>query len=708
MKIGIKHFSFIFFLFCSFFIYCQNSRPFQLIDSLNKILSDYDKAHPDTVPAISDTVRIKLLNKLCVQYYKISDNNKMFRTVSRANELCLRLLAMPKYADNKVLKKEFGRTYHHLTNYYDAMGMTPQAFENYFKALKVREELGDLNDIAESALRGGNLYNDEGDLDKALELYVKALTVREKILKNEPKNRANVKGIASGYHNIGSLYQQKGDYNTALQYYFKALHMKESLGDYLSVANALVNIGITYSRMRKYDLALNYTLRALKIYEDYHDMRGECYAHTNIAENFLYEVENGNDPNKNAHIEEAHQHIKIAMEMAKQIRDLVAINHCYKVLSTIAEVKKDFKNSLVFYRLHVLYRDSVNNSQSTQSVVRMEMTNEFERKAYLAKQKQELANAIHEREHARQKTLRNLFMVAFACMLILALFIYRNVKQKQKDNNLITEQKKELEQQKVLSEQKQKQIIDSINYAQRIQSSILPHPEDLRALTKDSFIYYSPRDIVSGDFYWLHRLEENKIMIAVADCTGHGVPGAFLSMVGSTLLSEIVVHKHITDPAQVIKELSYGVSLVLINKEEDEVDKDGMDVTIAVIDNARHILTYASANQCMYATSENRLLKLEPQIHSAEGIFDLNGTASLVSKEVQLKSDSVIYLLSDGCAEQTNHAGDKFCEEQLEELFSDINSENLQEQRNIIADKLSHWRGQAKQVDDILILGIRI
>ncbi|MBA3664234.1 MAG: tetratricopeptide repeat protein [Bacteroidetes bacterium] len=677
-----------------------------IIDSLNTILKSYGK--DQTPPTLADTNKIKILNKLSFQYFRISDNENMFINVTRANELCLKLFSVPSYSNNYTLKREFGRSYHYLSNYYEIAGMLPKAFDNYYTPSKLNEQIGDKNGIPESTHNGGNLYKEQGDLTKALELYTRVLKVRETILNEIPENKSNIKGIANGYNNIGLLYKKLKKYDVALDYFFTALKIKKDINDNLSAANSLGNIGTTYTEIKNYPLALEYFLKALKIYEEYGDKRGASSVYYNISLLYASEVLEPGDKQMNEHIEEAKKNTDHALRIAQQVGDISLLKDCYETLSQLAELKKDYPESMRNYRLYIAFRDSLNSSEAMQNMIRAEMNNEFEKKVFIAEQKQEVNNAIHKEEHERQKTLRNLFIVAFACMLIFAGFFFNSFRQKQKDNVLMSQQKKEVELQKSLAEQKQKQIIDSINYARRIQSSILPHHEKLKVILPESFILYIPKDIVSGDFYWFYELPEpGKILIAVADCTGHGVPGAFLSMVGSTLLNEIVVHKQITDPARIIKDLSYGLSLTLMNKDESEIDQDGMDITICVIDAHQHRLTYAAANQLIYIAGEDGLKKVEPQINSPEGIFDITETVHLKSIEIPLRKNDAVYLLTDGFTDQVNDKQEQSgCK--LEEALSNLYSLSSAEQKTALEKTFEECKGTEKQIDDILIIGLRV
>ncbi|MCW3075690.1 MAG: hypothetical protein JWO32_299 [Bacteroidetes bacterium] len=710
MKAGFRRFIFLLIFLSVHPRTAFTQKPVRIIDSLNSILKGLKKNQKENSLTLDDTSRIKILNRLAYQYFRISDNDNMYSYVSHANEMCLKLIGNPSYSGNYTLKRELALSYQYLSNYYETSGLIPKAFENYFKSLNIREEIGDIIGIAESNNNGGNLYKEQGNLSKALELYNKVRTVRENIQKKNPADKSNIKGLAGAYNNIGLIYKKQRKYNLALGHFFNALKLKKEISENLSAANSLANIGSTYSELKNYSLSQQYCFEALAIYKNYNDKRGEASVYFNMAQNYVGEASSSYGTKRAAKILEGTSSIEQALTLAKQINDASLINDCYQTLSTLSELKKDYAQSLLYYKHYIHFRDSVTNTQSTQNSVRAEMNNEFDKKTFIARHKQEANNAIQQQEHAKQKSLRNLFIIAFVLMLILAAFIFIIFRQKHQDNELISKQKQEVESQKALAEQKQKQILDSINYAERIQASILPHHENLKAVIPENFILYNPKDIVSGDFYWYYALPgSQKILIAVADCTGHGVPGAFLSMVGSTLLNDIVVHKNITDPAQIITELSYSLSLTLINKEKNDAGQDGMDITVCVVDVEKQSLTYCSANQCIYTLSEKGLTKLDPQIKSADGIFNLKQTITHNSIEIKLEKDAAIYLCTDGYAEQHGEAAnEKFNINRLEGLLGDVYKLSCEAQKEIIEKTFADWKGNASQADDVLIIGLKV
>ncbi len=270
----------------------------------------------------------------------------------------------------------------------------------------------------------------------------------------------------------------------------------------------------------------------------------------------------------------------------------------------------------------------------------------------------------------------------------------------------------ELEDQKKLVEQKQAQIIDSINYAKRIQESILVPEEKIRSYLKHLFILFKPKDIVSGDFYWFSEVSvwgSNECILAVADCTGHGIPGAFLSMVGTTLLNEIVTHNKVTGPAKIMKQLSKGISSTLTNKEKEESNSDGMDITICKVNIGERKIVFSGANHSLFIVNNNVIEVIEPQINSINGIFGTECDTERPGKEIQLMEGSMVYLSTDGFADQIGGGNrKKFMAQNFHALLAEISVLPIGEQKIKLEESFQNWKGNSKQVDDVLVIGFRI
>lgn len=271
------------------------------------------------------------------------------------------------------------------------------------------------------------------------------------------------------------------------------------------------------------------------------------------------------------------------------------------------------------------------------------------------------------------------------------------------------EQEKQALAKKTQIDYKNTKLNDSIDYAKRIQNSILVAEHEIKKHIPELFILYKPKDIVSGDFYWFATLENNgEFIIVAADCTGHGVPGAFLSMIGSTLLNEIVNQKKINEPIKIIHELVKGVSSTLINKIDGTEHDDGMDISVCRINKELKKVSFAGANHNLFVVNNKELIKLDSQINSFNGIFGFKEGQIQVSQELILQKDTMVYLSTDGYFDQIGEKNrKKFQTSDFEKLLQEICILPIQEQKNILEVRFCEWKGSMEQTDDVLIIGFR-
>jgi ligand-binding sensor domain-containing protein/serine phosphatase RsbU (regulator of sigma subunit) len=264
---------------------------------------------------------------------------------------------------------------------------------------------------------------------------------------------------------------------------------------------------------------------------------------------------------------------------------------------------------------------------------------------------------------------------------------------------------KEIENKNILVEQKNRDITDSINYARRIQQAILPLESQILKSLPDSFVLFKPRDIVSGDFYWFAQIE-GKSILAVVDCTGHGVPGAFMSMIGNSLLNEIVYEKKITEPAKILNYLNDGVRLALKQDQENNETHDGMDIVLISLEGKQ--LEYAGAHRPLYIINKETLKEIAADKFAIGGIQ--SGNAKMFTNHtLELKENDMIYLFSDGYVDQFGgDKGKKFMSKRFQELLLTIQTRSATEQKEILNDTIEEWKKNIEQVDDILVAGIRI
>ncbi len=270
----------------------------------------------------------------------------------------------------------------------------------------------------------------------------------------------------------------------------------------------------------------------------------------------------------------------------------------------------------------------------------------------------------------------------------------------------VRERTLEVERQKANIEEKNDKITASINYAKRIQEAMLPKIEDIKEHLNDVFVFFKPRNIVSGDFYWFHEYY-GKIIIAAVDCTGHGVPGAFMSMVGTQALNNIVSIKHYYKPDLILNELRKEVRILL--QQDSSKNKDGMDVSLCMIDHDREIINFAGAKNTLVYIENGEVVQCKGDRHSIGGSLDTKKEAIFRNHQVALKSNTTYYLFTDGYQDQFGGAEDKkFMIKRLKELFLDIYTLPMAEQQQVLENTLSEWMQGRSQVDDILVLGFRV
>ncbi|HLC84135.1 MAG TPA: SpoIIE family protein phosphatase, partial [Bacteroidia bacterium] len=264
--------------------------------------------------------------------------------------------------------------------------------------------------------------------------------------------------------------------------------------------------------------------------------------------------------------------------------------------------------------------------------------------------------------------------------------------------------------QRDLIELKNKDITDSINYAKRIQTAILPSVENIQKHLLNSFIIYQPKDIVSGDFYWFTE-KDNRFIVAIADCTGHGVPGAFMSMIGNDILTQIVIEKGITTPNIILSNLHEGVKKSLKQDTNESETKDGMDIAIVSFGkNDYSTIEYAGALRPLWLLKKNavEIIELKADKHSIGGAYS-EQTTDFTNHTIKLDKGDSIYLSTDGYADQFGgEFGKKMMTKNMKELLISIQSKSMVEQQNILENNFKIWKASREQVDDVLVFGVRI
>jgi serine phosphatase RsbU (regulator of sigma subunit) len=288
--------------------------------------------------------------------------------------------------------------------------------------------------------------------------------------------------------------------------------------------------------------------------------------------------------------------------------------------------------------------------------------------------------------------------------------------------NLELEQKVE-ERTREISEQK-REITDSIDYAQRIQLAVLPGEDELERIMPEHFVFFHPKDVVSGDFYWIKKVND-AIIIVVADCTGHGVPGAFMSMLGITLLDEQLGKIRLDSPAGILDNLRTKVKEMLVQKGQAEEQKDGMDMAVAILHREKKELFFAGAHNPLYLVRNNGNISglgsvKEPSLTGfGSRLYEFKGDrqpigfhpeeSEFTNHKISLAEQDTIYIFSDGFIDQ--FGGDqrkKYKSSRFKELLLSLQKESLDKQKLLIEQAFKNWRGDNEQIDDVCVIGFRI
>jgi serine phosphatase RsbU (regulator of sigma subunit) len=283
------------------------------------------------------------------------------------------------------------------------------------------------------------------------------------------------------------------------------------------------------------------------------------------------------------------------------------------------------------------------------------------------------------------------------------------VKKLWQQSTAIYSEKEKINLLKMEIEEKHKSIQDSIEYARVIQQAILPSISEIQKHFIDSFVFYRPRDIVSGDFYWFTQLSEYEVLIAAADCTGHGVPGAFMSMIGYTILNEIVNEKKIHEPSLILNFLNSSITQSLKQEEEHSKSRDGMDIAFCKFNLSTKVLTYAGANRPLYLIKSNGEFKEIKANKFPIGGMNLDFEKKFTSHQFQLEKNDCFYIFSDGYADQFGGVnGKKFMTPNFQKLLLSIYTNPMEYQLQSISSRFDEWKGNNEQVDDIMVIGVKV
>ena len=571
------------------------------------------------------------------------------------------------------------RAFNNLANVFYDLGNYTEALKYHLNSLHIKEELNDKIGIASSYNNIGNVMYSQKRYDEALSYYTKCANYQESV--------SNYRGMANAYHNIGTIYADKHQYKEALDYHSKALNSFEKALDKMGVARSYNSIGTIHKETGKFQLSLNYQQKSYELFRQLGNKKGLTEAAGGVG--MAYEALKDHKA--------ALQYYNEMLQLAKTFNSREGIRDAYGNLASVYEKQNEYEKALQYTQLYTAEKDSLLNKENFKQVSELNTryeTDKKEKEILLLTKDQQLNTKI-----IRQQQMVRWGLIGGLALLSISIFsIYRRYHFKQKANIILEKQKEEIEQKNVL-------ITDSIDYAQTIQEAVLPTKEEISELIPDSFIFYKPKATVSGDFYWVGTIKEH-IICAVADCTGHGVPGAFMSLLGYNMLENVVKDMQLIQPASILDALNAEVINRLAENESQETSKHGMDISLISFSIKNQQLQYAGAHNSLYIVRDQQLIELKAD---KMGIGGTQHKTTFHNQTIDLKKGDMIYLFTDGFPDQIGGPKrKKFYYAPFKELLIRISTQTSEEQQVHLNEIHKEWMSSFDQTDDILIIGIRI
>ncbi len=637
------------------------------IDSLINIL-----------PQTKDSVKVSVLIKIS-QFYQSRETEKSLDYCNQALELSQKL-------GNKWL---IGSTYYRFGNIYNGMGDYTKAHDMLLKGYSLFDSIHYYRGMANCANSIGNIYLARKDTVNMFKYY--NLALENALRSNEPGMIAVVKV------GLGNVYQTQQQHQKAISFFTDASEIFKKLNQKMEYAVCQTNIGSSYLQMGNYKKAEDILSACRPIAQE----AGNKYV---IA---LTIAQEGQAKEGLKKYEEAIALFYKALAIAKEIKARDNISEMYSYLADAYAGIHKTDSAYMYARMFSALKDSIFNEESARQSAEMEAKYETAKKdKELVEKDAELEkNKLDSEKRAAE---RNTFIVGFILVLVLAGFMYRSYNQKKNDAI-------EISKQKAIIEEKNKDITDSMRYALNIQEAILPPADLMYRHLQDHFVFFLPKDIVSGDFYWLHT-QDDQVLVAAMDCTGHGVPGALMSVVGHNALKEAAATGDLR-PSALMTHMCQQLHDMFISQYRSTSINDGMDAAICLIDRKKMKLQFGGAHNPLYLVRNGSLTEIKGNKRSISG-QDEEMKGDFTDHDLDLEKGDSIYIFSDGFADQFGGPdGKKFKYSKFKELILSIQGRRMNDQRNALQRTFEEWKESAdpkglkrniEQIDDVLVIGIKI
>lgn len=582
-----------------------------------------------------------------------------------------------------------------------------EGLEHLNKAYEWFAELDDQHGLADVMYEQGVMHRRMGDMASALDTYFEAL--------DKQRELDDSWGSSATLMEIGVAHRLINKERKSIEFLEESQRIRQRIGDRWGEAATLMNMGLAYKALGKLDEALEAQQKSIRIKEETNDTRGlppayhglgEVYAQMGKTEQAMQSFRKAYDladtagdkygvvilglslgrmHQKQENYDAAVEELKPLLPIAQEINAQELQYKIHDTLSQLYSTRQQFEKALHHHRkFHQVKEEVLNektNLQIQQADAKYEAKTARQEAEIYRLKNVELAKA-NEAIKAKQQELEN---------------AYEEIQSK---NQNLSKTLRQLE----LVHQRME---DSIHYAQRIQNALLPHRSELKQALPESFIFYQPRDIVSGDFYWLSE-SEDEVVFAAADCTGHGVPGGFMTVLGKTLLNKVVMDHEETRPDSILEQLDEQLLLALGAREERNI-ADGMDISIFTYHKSKRTVQISGAKNDTYLVRDGEIEVIKASVSPIGGSkLHYRKSKSFTSQEFSLKQGDMLYMASDGFQDQFGGKDkEKFTRRRFRELLSNLGKLPVSEQRHVLERTFKEWKKQEDQLDDILVVGIR-
>lgn len=597
---------------------------------------------------------------------------------------------------------ELARALSLICEIYNYMGNNELAIDYCVQSLQIFDDYGIDTGRADLANTMGSVHYDMKDYPKAEVYWLQATEIARKNNNDYP--------LSSAYLGLGEVALKREKYDSALIFFERALELDKKNNEEEGISYSFYKIGKTYVKQEKYEPALDLLESSLQLAEKYGNQLLQAGVLLEIGKAF-YNLEQ---------YEAAITFLQQSKNLAEKIQAVQVMRDCYQELAKYYNKIEDLETALAYFKLIILTDEKMYEETAAKRIAEIETKYDLKTKdkeIQLLKQEQEF-----QRLEADQRELINYgLVIGIIVITTLGLVLFNQVrltkrsnKELEQKNDAIFLQKEELEGQRdeiavksALLEENSQNITDSIVYAKKIQLSLLPERTHIKEFFPDSFVFFRPKDIVSGDFYWLNAYD-NKVILAALDCTGHGVPGAFMTLLANSLLNQLVIENRTNAPNVMLSVLDSKIKQALHQQNGVESTiADGMDMAVCMVDLNTLEVCYSGAKMPVYYTQDGCIQQLDGDRHSLGGT---DHTEKFFTNHfVQVNRGEMLYLASDGFQDQFGGSQDrKFMRKKFRHVLAGIQHLPTSQQYKNVEQIYDEWKGRHPQTDDVMVVGIRL